>query len=116
MPGVMALGTEVRLLPGMRREDVGGAFTALARRVSRETGADLQLEFDQPPNDWLPATLVAPDDPLVRRGRRAGRFWVPTPPVRSSPAPRTRRGLTQSRICPPCLPSDPACCAAHLAQ
>src|SRR5215210_855776 len=71
MPGVMAVDTEVRLLPGMRREDVTGAFTAVAGRVSRETGDDLQVEFDQPPNDWLPATLVAPGDPLIEAARTA---------------------------------------------
>src|SRR5215208_6375200 len=65
LPGVMAVDTEVRLLPGMRREAVDEAFTALAERVSRETGGDLRIEFDRPPNDWLPATLVAPSDPLV---------------------------------------------------
>ncbi len=71
IPGVMAVDTEVRLLPGMRREDVTEAFTAVTGRVSRKTGADLQLEFDQPPNDWLPATLVAPGDPLVEAARAA---------------------------------------------
>ena len=65
LPGVMAVDTEVRLLPGMRREAVKEAFTALAERVSQEIGGDLRIEFDQPPNDWLPATLVAPSDPLV---------------------------------------------------
>jgi succinyl-diaminopimelate desuccinylase len=31
----------------------------------------LRIEFDQPPNDWLPATLVAPSDPLVEEARAA---------------------------------------------
>lgn len=71
LPGVMAVDTEVRLLPGMRREDVREAFTVLVERVSQETGSDLRIEFDQPPNDWLPATLVSPSDPLVEEARRA---------------------------------------------
>jgi acetylornithine deacetylase/succinyl-diaminopimelate desuccinylase-like protein len=71
LPGVMAVDTEVRLLPGMRREAVIEAFTILAERVSRETGGEFQIEFDQPPNDWLPATLVAPSDPLVEEARAA---------------------------------------------
>jgi succinyl-diaminopimelate desuccinylase len=73
LPGVMAVDTEVRLLPGMLREAVGGAFAALAERVSDEIGGDLRIEFDQPPNDWLPATLVSPDDPLVEAARETCR-------------------------------------------
>jgi acetylornithine deacetylase/succinyl-diaminopimelate desuccinylase-like protein len=71
LPGVMAVDTEVRLLPEMRREDVREAFTVLVERVSQETGSDLRIEFDQPPNDWLPATLVVPNDPLVAEARMA---------------------------------------------
>jgi succinyl-diaminopimelate desuccinylase len=74
LPGVMAVDTEVRLLPGMRREAVGEAFTALAGRVSQKTGGEYQIEFDQPPNDWLPATLVAPGNPLVVEARAA--WWA----------------------------------------
>jgi acetylornithine deacetylase/succinyl-diaminopimelate desuccinylase-like protein len=71
LPGVMAVDTEVRLLPGMQREAITEAFTAVAERVSQEIGADLRIEFDQPPNDWLPATLVVPSDPLVEAARAA---------------------------------------------
>jgi acetylornithine deacetylase/succinyl-diaminopimelate desuccinylase-like protein len=80
LPGVMAVDTEVRLLPGMRREAVGEAFTNLAERVSRQTGSELRIEFDQPPNDWLPATLVAPSDPLVEEARAACRAVLGTDP------------------------------------
>jgi succinyl-diaminopimelate desuccinylase len=81
LPGVMAVDTEVRLLPGMRREAVGEAFTNLAERVSQETGSELRIEFDQPPNDWLPATLVAPGDPLVEEARAACRTVLGTDPT-----------------------------------
>jgi acetylornithine deacetylase/succinyl-diaminopimelate desuccinylase-like protein len=81
LPGVMAVDTEVRLLPGMRREAVGEALTALAGRVSQETGGEFQIEFDQPPNDWLPATLVAPGDPLVEKARAARRAVLGTEPT-----------------------------------
>ena len=81
LPGVMAVDTEVRLLPGMRREAVGEALTALAGRVSQETGGEFQIEFDQPPNDWLPATLVAPGDPLVEKARAACRAVLGTEPT-----------------------------------
>jgi succinyl-diaminopimelate desuccinylase len=81
LPGVMAVDTEVRLLPGMRREAVTEAFTTLADRVSQETGSELRIEFDQPPNDWLPATLVAPGDPLVEEARAACRTVLGTDPT-----------------------------------
>jgi acetylornithine deacetylase/succinyl-diaminopimelate desuccinylase-like protein len=81
LPGVMAVDTEVRLLPGMRREDVTKAFTTLADRVSQETGSEFQIEFDQPPADWLPATLVAPGNPLVEEARAACRTVLDTDPT-----------------------------------
>lgn len=83
LPGVMAVDTEVRLLPGMGREAVAGAFAALAGRVSGEIGGDLRIEFDQPPNDWLPPTLVSPDDPLVRAAREACKAVLGADPARS---------------------------------
>jgi len=83
LPGVMAVDTEVRLLPGMRREAVDKAFTALAERVSQEIGGDLRIEFDQPPNDWLPATLVAPSDPLVEAARATCQAVLGTDPAPS---------------------------------
>jgi succinyl-diaminopimelate desuccinylase len=83
LPGVMAVDTEVRLLPGMRREAVGEAFTALAKRVSQETGGDLRIEFDQPPNDWLPATIVTPSDPLVEAALAACQAVFGTDPARA---------------------------------
>ena len=65
LPGVMAVDTEVRLLPGMRREDVEAAVSAVLEDVRARTGADLRLEFDASPNDWLPATSVAAAHPLA---------------------------------------------------
>ena len=81
LPGVMAVDTEVRLLPEMRREDVREAFTVLVERVSQETGSDLRIEFDQPPNDWLPATLIVPSDPLVEEARTACQAVLGTEPT-----------------------------------
>ena len=83
LPGVMAVDTEVRLLPGMRREEIDEAFVALAERVSEVIGGDLRIEFDQPPNDWLPPTLVAPDDPLVGAAWEACRAVLGTDPARA---------------------------------
>jgi succinyl-diaminopimelate desuccinylase len=83
LPGVMAVDTEVRLLPGMRREVVSEAFTAVAERVSQEIGGELRIEFDRPPNDWLPATLVVPSDPLVKAARSACQNVLGTDPARA---------------------------------
>jgi acetylornithine deacetylase/succinyl-diaminopimelate desuccinylase-like protein len=67
----------------MRREAIGEAFTALAKQVSKETGGDLRIEFDEPPNDWLPATLVAPTDPLVEAARTSCQAVLGTDPAPS---------------------------------
>jgi acetylornithine deacetylase/succinyl-diaminopimelate desuccinylase-like protein len=91
LPGVMAVDTEVRLLPGMQREAITNAFTAAAKRVSQKTGADLRIEFDQPPNDWLPATLVVPSDPLVEAARAACQAVLGT-----DPAPAVFPGTTDA--------------------
>jgi acetylornithine deacetylase/succinyl-diaminopimelate desuccinylase-like protein len=68
LPGRVAVDTEVRLLPGMERDAVAAAF---GRSLEAVAGADLELEFDAPPNDWLPATLVAPRHPLAAAAERA---------------------------------------------
>ena len=88
---MMAVDTEVRLLPGMQRGAVGEAFTDLAERVSEKTGGDLRIEFDQPPNDWLPATLVVPSDPLVEAAWAACQAVLGT-----DPAPAVFPGTTDA--------------------
>jgi acetylornithine deacetylase/succinyl-diaminopimelate desuccinylase-like protein len=65
LPGRIAVDTEVRLLPGMRRDAVSAAFERALRGVAERTGADLALAFDEHPNDWLPATQLAPDHALA---------------------------------------------------
>jgi acetylornithine deacetylase/succinyl-diaminopimelate desuccinylase-like protein len=84
LPGVMTVDTEVRLLPGMRREQVQAEFEDVLSAVVGDRGADLRLAFDSPPNDWLPASIVAPDDPLAIAARAACRVVfgaVPTDSV-----------------------------------
>jgi acetylornithine deacetylase/succinyl-diaminopimelate desuccinylase-like protein len=71
LPGAMAVDTEVRLLPGMRRDELLRAFERELGRVAEATGADLRVELDAPPRDWLPAAWVHPDDELARAARRA---------------------------------------------
>lgn len=65
LPGRIAVDTEVRLLPGMARAAVTDAFERTLRAVAERNGAELELAFDAPPNDWLPATLVDPRHPLA---------------------------------------------------
>jgi acetylornithine deacetylase/succinyl-diaminopimelate desuccinylase-like protein len=71
LPGEIAVDTEVRLLPGMRRERVLEAFERRMAEVAEATGADLRVELDAPPSDWLPAASVRPDGELARAARDA---------------------------------------------
>jgi acetylornithine deacetylase/succinyl-diaminopimelate desuccinylase-like protein len=43
----------------MDRGAVTASFTDLTARVAEATGADLAVEYDVAPNDWLPAAAVA---------------------------------------------------------
>jgi succinyl-diaminopimelate desuccinylase len=88
LPGAMAVDTEVRLLPGMRRDEVLQAFERELASVAEATGADLRVEFDAPPRDWLPAVWVHPDDELASAARRAC-VAVLGAPVRDSVFPGT---------------------------
>jgi acetylornithine deacetylase/succinyl-diaminopimelate desuccinylase-like protein len=76
LPGRIAVEAEVRLLPGMRREAVGAAF----ERALAGVDGDVGLEWDAPPNDWLPATIVAPAHPLAAAARDACRSVLGTEP------------------------------------
>jgi acetylornithine deacetylase/succinyl-diaminopimelate desuccinylase-like protein len=83
LPGVMAVDTEVRLLPGMRRDDVEAAFAAVLRDVRARTGADLRVEFDASPNDWLPPTSVPAAHKLAVAAAAAHRAVLGTEPPAS---------------------------------
>jgi acetylornithine deacetylase/succinyl-diaminopimelate desuccinylase-like protein len=71
LPGAMAVDTEVRLLPGMSRDQVRAAFERRMAELGGATGADLAVEFDAPPSDWLPAASVPPDGELACAARDA---------------------------------------------
>lgn len=73
LPGRVAVDTEVRLLPGMRRPAVTSAFEALAGRVAADTGAHLTVEYDAAPNDWLPPAAVPAGHPVARAAQEACR-------------------------------------------
>lgn len=73
LPGRVAVDTEVRLLPGMDRDAVTAAFTGLAARVADRSGADLAIEYDAAPNDWLPAAAVPAGDAIAVAAQHACR-------------------------------------------
>lgn len=82
LPGQVAVDTEVRLLPGMDREAVTAAFVQLTERVAADTGADLAVEYDAAPNDWLPAAAVPATHPVVAAAQAACRsVFGETPPL-----------------------------------
>jgi acetylornithine deacetylase/succinyl-diaminopimelate desuccinylase-like protein len=80
LPGRIAVDTEVRLLPGMDRGALTASFTELTARVAAETGADLAVEYDVAPNDWLPAAAVPAGHPVALAARSACRSVLGTTP------------------------------------
>lgn len=80
LPGRMTVDTEVRLLPGMRRDEVETRFSDIAQELHSTTGADLRVEFDARPNDWLPPTAVAAGHPLAAAAAAAYRTVLGTNP------------------------------------
>ncbi|UOY00133.1 M20 family metallopeptidase [Blastococcus sp. PRF04-17] len=80
LPGRIAADTEVRLLPGMDRTALTEAFTQLTQRVAARTGADLAVEYDVAPNDWLPAAAVPADHPVAAAATAACRRVLGTEP------------------------------------
>jgi acetylornithine deacetylase/succinyl-diaminopimelate desuccinylase-like protein len=81
LPGRIAADTEVRLLPGMDRGALTAAFTELTARVAAETGADLAVEYDVAPNDWLPAAAVPAGHPVAVAARSACREVLGSTPA-----------------------------------
>ncbi|MGY1733221.1 M20 family metallopeptidase [Geodermatophilus sp. SYSU D01045] len=71
LPGRVAVDTEVRLLPGMDRGAVTDAFSGLVTRVAGDTGADLAVEYDAAPNDWLPPAAVPAGHAVARAAQEA---------------------------------------------
>lgn len=73
LPGRVAVDTEVRLVPGMDRDRLLSAFKDTVAASGCGQGASVDVEFDAPPQDWLDATAVAPDDPVALAARAACR-------------------------------------------
>lgn len=71
LPGHVGVDTEVRLLPGMSREDVRGPVAGLLAEVAAETGAVLSVDFDE--RGFLPGTVTPPGGALPAAVRAACR-------------------------------------------
>lgn len=65
-PGVAEFQADVRTLPGMSRQqlqmDLEGCLDSIRRD---DPELRVELEFEQPPLDWVPATEVPADHPFV---------------------------------------------------
>lgn len=73
LPAHVVVENEVRLLPGMQRDEVEAAFQAVARRTADRTGADLTIEIGDLATDWIPATHLNARHPLVAAAQRSSR-------------------------------------------
>jgi len=71
LPGEVRVDTEVRVLPGMDRDDVLSAIRAAAATVRLGADTAVTVEFDDPPLDWLPGAIVTPDAPVAIAARDA---------------------------------------------
>jgi acetylornithine deacetylase/succinyl-diaminopimelate desuccinylase-like protein len=104
LPDRVAVDTEVRLLPGMERDAVQAAFD--------RTG--VAVEWDEPPTDWLPATMVEPGAPLAAAAADACREVLG-----DAPAFAVFPGTTDATFFPaPTLPAlgPGLLCRAHAAD
>lgn len=65
-PGQAEFATDIRTLPGMRRDEVEASVRAfLARLREEDPRLHVELEWRPSPGDWKPAAEIAPDQPVV---------------------------------------------------
>ena len=65
-PGVAEFQTDIRTLPGMTREGLRADLERCLDCIRRDDpDLRVELEFEQPPLDWIPATEVSADHHLV---------------------------------------------------
>jgi acetylornithine deacetylase len=65
-PGVAEFQADIRTLPGMTREGLRADLERCLDCIRRDDpDLRIELEFEQPPLDWVPATEVRADHPLV---------------------------------------------------
>ena len=87
VPGAATFATDVRLLPGMEREaferDLG---EFLDEAMTERPTLRASYRFEESPRDWLPATEVNADAPIVDAARRAlGSVLGEAPPLGAFP-------------------------------
>ncbi len=71
LPGVISVDVEVRLLPGMDRGQLLRSISDAVAKVPTNGETTITVEFDTPPLDWLPPTIVDSDDSVVLAARSA---------------------------------------------
>ena len=66
LPGLAKFSADVRILPGMTRQQLERDVQAVLDRMRRDDpDLDVELEFEAPPLDWMPPTEVPGDHPFV---------------------------------------------------
>ncbi|MCS5497600.1 M20/M25/M40 family metallo-hydrolase [Cnuibacter physcomitrellae] len=86
LPDAISAAAEVRTLPGMRQEDIRDAFVAAVAADPGLRDADVEIDFDAAPNDFLAATSVDPEHPVVAAARRASALALGVePPLAAFP-------------------------------
>lgn len=65
-PGVAEFQSDIRTLPGMTREQLRSDLERCLEKIRHDDPSlEVELEFEEPPLDWFPATEVNADHPLV---------------------------------------------------
>ncbi len=65
-PGVAEFQADIRTLPGMTRDQLQGDLEKCLDSIRHDDPElQIELEFEQPPLDWIPPTEVSADHPLV---------------------------------------------------
>ncbi len=86
LPGHAEFWTDVRTIPGMKKDEFQADVSAALERASSELhGATVELEYREN-LDWLDATEIGADDPMVRACQAATAAVLgKTPPVAAFP-------------------------------
>jgi acetylornithine deacetylase/succinyl-diaminopimelate desuccinylase-like protein len=72
VPGLATFASDIRLVPGMEREDFERDLQIFLDRASAlATPIESSFRFEDAPRDWLPPTAVDPMSPIVLACMRA---------------------------------------------
>lgn len=69
-PGVCTIGCEIRLVPGMDRDEVRSGVEAVITAAAGEQ-ATVQIRYRDGSLGWMPATALDPESPVVQAAQRA---------------------------------------------